>query len=222
MKKSIIILFLIITVFQTCMYAKSASDWLKFGSDAHLIRDLDYALNCYRKALELDDKNADAYYAIGLVLMDKGDYQTALNYLIKAYELNPEEGAYSFSVGYVYREMVNSLRKLVNSNALKLKRISKERDDAAISMYAESISAAMSAYCESDNENFYDRINRERANKKLLNDYNTKIYKIRAESTQSIQWINKFNDAAILYFQQSAKYGNKDAKEYLKNNNYSW
>lgn len=76
--------------------------------------------------MEIDDKNDDAYYRIGLVLTSKEDYQTALNYLIKACELNPREGAYSFSIGCVYIEAANSLRQLVNSNVLSVKKLSKD------------------------------------------------------------------------------------------------
>lgn len=72
-----------------------------------------------------------------------------------------------------------------------------------------------------NNQNYYNRMYRDRSNEKLSNDYKIEMDRIVAESQQYVEWIRKFDDATIISFQQSAKCGYNDAMKSLQENGYS-
>ena len=60
----------------------------------------DKAIECYQKAMELDQSNADFFYnQMGRVYRDKGDYDKAIEYFKKTIELDPSNDWAYYDLG---------------------------------------------------------------------------------------------------------------------------
>jgi len=85
-------------------------DDLSFIRAAHqfqLADDIDRAEDAYRKALEFNPKNSDAYNGIGSVLIRKGQVEEAFSYFNKALEMDPKNKAVYFNLGLAQSEQGN-------------------------------------------------------------------------------------------------------------------
>jgi tetratricopeptide (TPR) repeat protein len=51
----------------------------------------DYALRCFRQALDADQNSFEANKQIGFYYRDKGDTAKAKQYLLRSFELNPRQ-----------------------------------------------------------------------------------------------------------------------------------
>ena len=60
------------------------------------------AIDSFKKVIEIDQKNDEAYGWIGYCHYQLEDYQNAIKYYQKAIELNPKEGSYCKEMGLVY------------------------------------------------------------------------------------------------------------------------
>lgn len=64
------------------------------GFDFHQQGLLDDAEPLYSEALKLDDKNAEVYNLIGVLKLQKGNVDEAIDYSLKAISLSPNEYFY--------------------------------------------------------------------------------------------------------------------------------
>ena len=61
---------------------------------------LDEAIACYKKAIELDPKDARAHYNLGIALAAKGQVDEAIAYYKKAIELDPKYAEAHCNLGH--------------------------------------------------------------------------------------------------------------------------
>ena len=76
----------------------------KAGWEAYYEGDLNMSMKRFNQAWLLDDKNAEAYWGFGLVLMKKQQYQQGLEMLEKAYTLAPNNARLIADLAYQYSE----------------------------------------------------------------------------------------------------------------------
>jgi Flp pilus assembly protein TadD len=67
------------------------SHWINLGTVRRGMREFDGALVAYARAAELGIKEPDFYFNIGLIHVDRGDFESARVVLKKARELNPAD-----------------------------------------------------------------------------------------------------------------------------------
>ncbi|MEL7597192.1 MAG: hypothetical protein AAGU01_03210, partial [Clostridiaceae bacterium] len=67
------------------------------------------ALNCYSKAIEIDNRKSDAYISKALVYMDLKDYERAFPLAKKAYNLNPED-EWSRCYYFIIKDMLKNTK----------------------------------------------------------------------------------------------------------------
>jgi Flp pilus assembly protein TadD len=65
------------------------SHWINLGTARRAMRELDRALVAYARAAELGSKEPVFYFNVGLVHLDRGDFESARSILGKARELDP-------------------------------------------------------------------------------------------------------------------------------------
>ena len=65
----------------------------------------DEAIDCYKKAILLDDKQVIAYIALGNIYFDNQNYSTAMMYLDKAYSINPNAEDIKLYLSLVYYKL---------------------------------------------------------------------------------------------------------------------
>ncbi|MEB3288003.1 MAG: tetratricopeptide repeat protein [Vampirovibrionales bacterium] len=101
--------FPVLVMNQIQLEQESAEYFLKLGNrhyDGFLTRsasrDLDIAINCYRKALENNPSLAEGYVKLASALFDKGEMnvETAIQYCQTALSMNPELGEANLYLGY--------------------------------------------------------------------------------------------------------------------------
>lgn len=85
--------------------------------------DLDLAIDDFETILTAEPDNADALNALGYTLADQTDrYQEAMDYILQAHQLKPDEPAILDSLGWVlyklgkYQEALKYLHKAVSAN----------------------------------------------------------------------------------------------------------
>lgn len=67
---------------------------IKAGFERHQSEELDDAENLYREALKLDTKNAEVYNLMGVLKLQKGESELAVDYILKAISIDPQEYYY--------------------------------------------------------------------------------------------------------------------------------
>ncbi len=67
---------------------------VKAGFERHQKEELDDAENLYREALKLDINNAEVYNLMGVLKLQKGEPELAVDYILKAISINPQEYFY--------------------------------------------------------------------------------------------------------------------------------
>jgi len=97
-----------------------AGDWFNKGVDARLIEELDEAIKCYSKAIELDNGFGYAYNNRGTVYFDKKNYSKAESDLKMAVQNLPDDAYPYFNLGMIYFKMkykqsaVDNLKKFLD------------------------------------------------------------------------------------------------------------
>ncbi|MCL5282876.1 MAG: hypothetical protein M1376_23575 [Planctomycetes bacterium] len=69
----------------------SARETLRLGWEFRQLNLDDYALRCFRQALDADPNSFEANKQIGFYYRDKGDTAKAKQYLLRSFELNPRQ-----------------------------------------------------------------------------------------------------------------------------------
>ena len=83
-------------------YGESASNWEKKGDKWTEEGDFVNALECYSKAIRLDENSFPLYFKRGLLYSIRGDADEAIYDFTRAIELDPDEAATYFFRGGVY------------------------------------------------------------------------------------------------------------------------
>ncbi len=96
-----ILVFLIF--FSINSYGEDAKTYYKLGYSYYSQKNYKEAVNAYKKALDLDPKNADAAYWLGKSYFELGQYNKAMNSWILALTIKESHrGAFSKLVSYYY------------------------------------------------------------------------------------------------------------------------
>ena len=66
------------------------------------LKDYEEAKKHYKKVLDLDKGNANAYNGLGVIYIEEGLIEEGINYCEKALEINPDGAAYLDSIGWGY------------------------------------------------------------------------------------------------------------------------
>ncbi len=94
--------------------ADSASYYLNLGTthyNSFLTRaknkDLDIAINCFRRALETNPELSEGYVKLGTALFDKGEVsaEEAVDYCKKALQINPKNSEANLFLGYFFTNL---------------------------------------------------------------------------------------------------------------------
>ena len=76
--------------------------WLNKGACCATYGNHKVAIKYFKKALELDSRNASAHFNQGISYGEIGQYDEALSSINKAIEMYPEKASYSYGRGWVY------------------------------------------------------------------------------------------------------------------------
>jgi tetratricopeptide (TPR) repeat protein len=71
--------------------APSVRETLRLGWEFRQVNLDEYALRCFRQALDADPNSSEACKQIGFYYRDKGDTAKEKQYLLKSFELNPRQ-----------------------------------------------------------------------------------------------------------------------------------
>jgi tetratricopeptide (TPR) repeat protein len=77
----------------------SVRETLRLGWEFRQLNLDDYALRCFRQALDADPNSFEANKQIGFYYRDKGDTAKAKQYLLKSFELNPRQPEVAGALG---------------------------------------------------------------------------------------------------------------------------
>ena len=102
--KKLFLLTAVIFAASVNIYSQTAEEWKKIGNVALDSADYDKAIECYKKAIEVDSNYFDAYHNLGLAYSNKEEFDTAIEYYTKAVELNDTAVSTIFSLGFTYAE----------------------------------------------------------------------------------------------------------------------
>jgi SpoIID/LytB domain protein len=81
--------------------------FLEYGTLNYYFGDIDIAEKYLQKALEIDKDLFEANFNLGRVLLDKQDYQNAIEAFKKNIKLNPEFSGSYFYLGRIFSDMIN-------------------------------------------------------------------------------------------------------------------
>jgi tetratricopeptide (TPR) repeat protein len=90
---------------QTVSNATLALALLPLGERQYKAQDYDGALDTYKRALALDDRNPVTYLRLGYVSTQAGKLEEARQYLTKSLEIDPQLTLATAALGYVYRRI---------------------------------------------------------------------------------------------------------------------
>jgi Flp pilus assembly protein TadD len=80
----------------TKLQPQTPQHWMNFGTALRADGNLDKALAAYAHAASLGEASADFFYNVGLLHIDRGDYETAMDVLRKAVVLAPADAEICF------------------------------------------------------------------------------------------------------------------------------
>src|SRR5262249_21258401 len=86
---------------------EKAAAALKLGSALYAKKDLDGAMEQFKKSIELDPKVAQAYASLGIVLIEKKDIDGAIEQFKKSIEVDPKYAAGYSNLGLALRQKKN-------------------------------------------------------------------------------------------------------------------
>lgn len=89
------------------------------GFSLHQQGNLDDAENAYIEALKLDDKNAEVYNLIGVLKLQKGEVESAVEYVEKALQISPE--AYFYETLFQAYIRSENYSKIIAKEAVVMK-----------------------------------------------------------------------------------------------------
>lgn len=79
--------------------SSSVRETLRLGWEFRQLKLDDYALRCFRQALDADQNSFEANKQIGFYYRDKGDTAKAKQYLLRSFELNPRQPEVANALG---------------------------------------------------------------------------------------------------------------------------
>lgn len=85
----------------------TAEDWFQKGCNAAQIKEYDYAISYWQKALIINPYLDDAYCYIGIAYNEKGDYDKAILNTRKAIEINPNLAYAYYNLGVTYYNKID-------------------------------------------------------------------------------------------------------------------
>ncbi len=98
-----IVLFMVLFLFVSFSYGEDAKTYYKLGYTYFTQKNFQEAVNAYKKALELDPKNADAAYWLGKAYFEMKKYKSAMDAWISALRIKESHrGAFLKLTGYYY------------------------------------------------------------------------------------------------------------------------
>jgi tetratricopeptide (TPR) repeat protein len=83
---------------------RSATEWFETGCQLETASPAE-ARSAYRRALEADDRHADAHLNLGRLLHEAGDLLGAEQHYRRALELEPDEATAAFNLGVVLEDL---------------------------------------------------------------------------------------------------------------------
>jgi len=92
----------------------SLSEWFDKGNDASYKGDYELALECYKKAIDINPKVAEVWYNAGQVFINKKDYDSAIKCYKKAIEIYPSYTRAHFKLGFA-NDMKGDYGKAIES-----------------------------------------------------------------------------------------------------------
>jgi tetratricopeptide (TPR) repeat protein len=118
----------------------SSAFYFSYGSASERAGDEEKAASLFRKAIDLDPNNHNAYNYLGYMWADKGVHlDESMQLIQKALKLEPDNGAYLDSLGWVlyrmgrYEEALPNLRRAVTL----LKKEDEQEDSTVLNHLAE-------------------------------------------------------------------------------------
>ena len=85
--------------------AVSVNNYIEQGLQAHQSGNLQEAENLYHKALEIDEKNADAYHLLGMLALDIQNLDVARELVLHAISLNDGVPIYYNNLGSIFNQL---------------------------------------------------------------------------------------------------------------------
>jgi tetratricopeptide (TPR) repeat protein len=82
---------------------------LPVGEKQYRVKDIDGALDTYKRALEMDDNNATIHYRLGYVYTQNGRLSEGLAHLTRALSIDPDFAPALAALGYARRRMAEKL-----------------------------------------------------------------------------------------------------------------
>ena len=81
---------------------KAAQQWFLEAYNLHLLeQSIDQAIKAYKKCIQLDPGYTDAYVNLGLICIQKEEYEKSLNFFAKAVHLEPDNIEAYNNLGYL-------------------------------------------------------------------------------------------------------------------------
>lgn len=89
-----------------------ADTWIRLGRVYRVLGHYDKTHECYNKAISLNPEDLDLSVNIGVLLINEGKINEAVNYLEKAYNLCPTNGLYAANLAFCYAHLGNKQKGL--------------------------------------------------------------------------------------------------------------
>jgi tetratricopeptide (TPR) repeat protein len=83
---------------------RSAAEWFELGCELEVASPAE-ARTAYQRALEADDRHADAHLNLGRLLHEAGDLGGAERHYLRALEVEPSEATAAFNLGVVLEDL---------------------------------------------------------------------------------------------------------------------
>src|SRR5690348_11754546 len=77
---------------------------LVLGNQYYQSGELLAAKSCFQQVLQQQPDNANAWHFLGLIAEQEHQYQTAIEFIIKSLELNPESAIFHINLGNIYQK----------------------------------------------------------------------------------------------------------------------
>jgi len=83
---------------------RSAAEWFELACELETSSPAE-AKTAYRRAIEADDRHADAHLNLGRLLHEAGDLRGAQRHYLRALEVEPSEATAAFNLGVVLEDL---------------------------------------------------------------------------------------------------------------------
>ena len=102
--------------------AKESGEWIVKGNNNFQTKNYDQAITCYKEALAIEPRAANAHYNLGLAYREKRMLDEAIKEFEKAVEINPDsvERHYNLGISYYQKGMIDqAITELDKAAAIK-------------------------------------------------------------------------------------------------------